>query len=72
VTFKLIKLDSRTDPHVANLRQDYTKIQEAAVNKKRAKVFDDWANEVIKATYIEVIPEYSDCPNLKSWLDRSN
>lgn len=72
VTFKLFKLDSRTDPHVANLRQDYTKIQEAAVNKKRAKVFDEWANEVIDATYIQVIPEYSDCPNLKSWIDRSN
>lgn len=68
VSYKLIKLVSRTDPHTANLKSDYTKIQEAAINKKKAEVFDKWAQEVIERTYIDVIPEFKTCPNLASWL----
>lgn len=72
VTYKLIQLNSRSEPHRANLRQDYTKIQEAAINKKKAEVFDDWAREVIQKTFIEVIPEFESCPNLQPWLAGMN
>jgi len=70
VSYKLIQLNSRSQPHRANLQQDYTKIQEAAINKKKADVFDDWAQEVIRNTFIEVIPEFQSCPNLQSWLEQ--
>lgn len=72
VTYKLIQLNSRSDPHRANLRQDYTKIQEAAINKKKAEVFDEWAQEIIRKTFIEVIPEFQTCPNLEPWLQGMN
>ena len=72
VTYKLIQLNSRSDPHRANLRQDYTKIQEAAINKKKAEYFDEWAQEIIRKTFIEVIPEYQTCPNLGPWLRGMN
>lgn len=70
VSYKLIQLNSRSQPHRANLQQDYTKIQEAAINKKKADVFDEWAQEVIRNTFIEVIPEFQSCPNLQSWLEQ--
>lgn len=72
VTYKLIQLNSRSEPHRANLRQDYTKIQEAAINKKKAEVFDEWAQDIIRKTFIEVIPEFQTCPNLAPWLQGMN
>ncbi len=61
VIYKIIKLKSRTDPHKANLDQDYMLIQNMALAQKNEKVIQDWLSEKEKETYIHIDKSFSDC-----------
>lgn len=64
---RLIKLQSRTKPHRANLKQDYSKIQEAAIESKRNEFLNNWIEDKIKRTFIQVDPSFEGCPNVQEW-----
>ncbi len=68
IIYRIFQLQSRTPPHRANLRQDYSRIQEAARMSKRNEAFNVWIDENIRNTYI-VVDEwyYRRCPNLEEW-----
>lgn len=66
--FKIILLQSRTDPHKASLSLDYAKIQKAAINEKKSLYIADWIDGKIGATFIDVDKEYRDCGPLQKWL----
>jgi peptidyl-prolyl cis-trans isomerase SurA len=68
--YKIVQLQSRSTPHQANLKQDYSRIQEAARENKRTFAFSDWIERHISTTYIRIDPMYSDCPNIESWESR--
>lgn len=65
--FKIVKLLTRTDPHVANLREDYTKIKMAAVEQQKSIFIETWLKENVTSTYIWIDPMYRDCPALEIW-----
>ena len=65
--YRIVLLQSRTDPHVASLAQDYAKIQKAAVNEKKAKFIENWIDGKIDATFINIDKEYNGCPPLQKW-----
>jgi len=61
VVYKLIKLKSRTDPHRANLKQDYMLIQSMALNEKKARIIQNWIREKQKETYYKIVPSFNHC-----------
>lgn len=65
--FRIINLQSRTAPHRANLRQDYSKIQAAAIESKRSNFTSDWVEEKVSGTFIHIDPLYDDCQILAKW-----
>ena len=65
--FRLVQLQSRSKPHKANLTQDYSKIQQAAIESKKTQYVTDWIEERINSTYINVDGMYELCPNLDKW-----
>ncbi|MEL7022049.1 MAG: peptidylprolyl isomerase, partial [Bacteroidota bacterium] len=65
--YRIIQLQSRTDPHQANLEQDYSKIQQAAIESKKAVFVGDWVTRTLGKTYIKVDAMYNGCPNLDRW-----
>lgn len=67
IHFKLIKLNSRSTPHKADLSLDFSKIKLAAIEQKKANYLEVWLNERTEATYVEIDDEFSDCENLKKW-----
>ena len=68
--YKIIKLKSRTDPHRANLKQDYTLLQNMALAEKKQVVIENWILEKKSETYYRIDPLYLDCIPLKgSWID---
>lgn len=68
VAYKILRLKSRTDPHKANLDQDYMLIQTMALNEKKNQVIQDWIKEKQNETYYRIDPAYQDCQFLKeSW-----
>jgi len=52
--YRIILLMSRSDPHRANLQDDYTKIKDAALVAKQQKVLDEWTADTIDDTFVMV------------------
>lgn len=68
--FRIVQLQSRTTPHRANLQQDYSKIQQAAIEAKKSDFINQWVQEKVDATYIDIDPMYNSCPQLERWRVR--
>ena len=67
VSFRLVQLQSRTQPHRANLREDYNKIRTAALEARKAEFVQNWLREKVDATYIMIDPMYDGCDALGKW-----
>jgi peptidyl-prolyl cis-trans isomerase SurA len=70
--FRLIQLQSRTAPHKADLRQDYNKIQTAALEQKKGDYTEKWVLDRLRSTYLAIDPLFSDCPEIKEMLEQTN
>ena len=68
VFFRLVQLVSRTKPHKADLKQDYGKILQAALEQKKASFTEKWVLEKLRNTYLSVNEMFTECPNLKEIL----
>lgn len=66
--FRLVQLLSRSKPHKADLKQDYNKIQQAALEQKKAESTERWVLDKLRSTYLSVGDLYQDCPNLQAML----
>jgi peptidyl-prolyl cis-trans isomerase SurA len=62
--YKILYLKSRTEPHRANLKQDYMLLQNLALMNKNNEVLNEWYEEKKKSTYIRIDPAYRSCANL--------
>lgn len=68
--YRILFLKSRTDPHKANLKQDWDKIQEWALEDKKQEAIGEWIGDKSKSTYIKINKEYDDCVFLNTWASR--
>lgn len=66
--FKLFQLQSKTKPHRANLKEDYSRIQQYAKESKKNEYLADWLEKRYNDTYITVNDIYGKCPNLNQWV----
>jgi len=69
--FKLIQLKTRTKPHRASLETDFAKIKQYAKESKKNVYFNDWMENKIQATYVDIIEAFNGCPNLTEYFDAS-
>lgn len=68
-TTKIIKLINIVPPHYANLKDDYVRIEELALNNKTQQIFDEWLTKKIAAMYVSIDPEFRDADfKYKGWL----
>ena len=75
--FRIVKLLRRSEPHVANLEDDYSKIRNAALESKKGRYIMDWIDSKIPSNYIEIKMDnlgadaaaMRNSPALKKWID---
>lgn len=66
--FKVIWLKNRTEPHVANLKDDFNVFKERAMETKESEIVDDWIEEKIRSTFIRISDRYNSCSmRLSGW-----
>ncbi len=65
--FKIIVMKDRTDTHTADLIEDYVKVQQLALQKKKEETIAKWAKEKIKDTYIKLNNEHKACSFERNW-----
>lgn len=67
--FRIIRLDNVKPAHLANLKDDYQAIYNAALAEERSKAIQKWITEKIDRTYIRISEEFKTCDFLKNgWL----
>jgi len=66
-SYKILYLKSSTDAHKANLKQDFPKIKEQAMQDKINRTVSEWFEKRRKETFIKIDPEYQSCPQLTGW-----
>ncbi|HMG68891.1 MAG TPA: peptidylprolyl isomerase [Chitinophagaceae bacterium] len=66
---RLIYLKSRSAPHRMNLKDDYNKIAQLALEEKKAKAMDKWLSAKLPTYYVSVADDYSaSCPNMQKYI----
>jgi peptidyl-prolyl cis-trans isomerase SurA len=62
---RILFFKSKILPHEANLKQDYPKIQSAALEKKKAESIKNWFKKTKSEVFISRDKEFADCDILK-------
>ena len=66
--FHIVQLQSRTSPHKANLKQDYSKIREATISQKKGTFVNEWIEDIVERTFIQIDPIFDGkCEVLDKW-----
>ena len=65
---RLVYLQSRTEPHRENLRDDYSKVAQRAMDEKKGAVLEKWFRDHIPNYYIQIDPEFANCESVKDLL----
>lgn len=65
--YRIVQLLLRTEPHRANLKEDYRLIQQAAEGKLRSEAIDKWVQDRIASTYVRLSDEYHTCGFTHEW-----
>jgi peptidyl-prolyl cis-trans isomerase SurA len=66
--FRLVRLQSRSKPHKADLQHDYNRIQAAALEQKKGAYIERWVLDKLQKTYLSIGNLYQNCPNLQTLL----
>lgn len=65
--YRIILLRVETKPHRANLKQDYDKIQNAALSAKQNETLNNWIDKKITESYCFVDVIFESCEILEKW-----
>ncbi|MBC7553134.1 MAG: peptidylprolyl isomerase [Taibaiella sp.] len=69
---RIVYLRNRTSPHKANLRDDYSRIQEVALSQKKATKMQNWIKAKLPTFYLWIDPAYQNCNSLKELVKTIN
>ena len=65
--YRIIKITRKLKEHSANLIDDFSLINDAALNEKKQQKISEWVDENIKTTYIRFDYDYNNCDVLRKW-----
>ena len=66
---RIVYLKSRTEPHRMNMRDDYSKISQGALEEKKAQTLDKWLKAKIPTYYIMVDNDtQAQCDGVKKFV----
>jgi peptidyl-prolyl cis-trans isomerase SurA len=68
---RIVYLKTRTEPHRENLKDDYNRISQRALEEKKNEVLEQWFNKKVSTYYILVDDEYKACPEMAKWTSAS-
>jgi peptidyl-prolyl cis-trans isomerase SurA len=71
-TVRLIYFKERTTPHRENLKEDYNKVAQRALEEKKAKSMETWFKEHVPSYYVFVDESFQGCVELTDWTKVAN
>jgi peptidyl-prolyl cis-trans isomerase SurA len=64
---RILYFKTRTEPHRMNLKDDYNKIKQAALEEKKYQAMEKWLNGHIASYYIMIDSDKASCDQLQKW-----
>ncbi|MDB5248749.1 MAG: peptidylprolyl isomerase [Segetibacter sp.] len=68
---RLVYLQTRTEPHRENLKDDYSKVSQRAVDEKKNLALQKWFQVHIPNYYIVLDKEFAACESIKEWSSKA-
>ena len=65
---RIVYLLSRSEPHRENIKDDYSKIAQRALEEKKNNTLEKWFTEKIPTYYIKIDAEYKTCEEMQKWI----
>ena len=65
---RIVYLKTRTEPHRENLKDDYNRISQRALEIKKEETLEKWFQKSIPTYYIMIDEEFRTCSMLDTWL----
>lgn len=65
---RILFLKSRSEPHRENLKDDYNKVAQRALEVKKNVILEKWFKEHIPNYYINIDKNYENCSGITEWL----
>ncbi len=67
---RIVHMISKSEPHRQNLKDDYNRISQKALEQKKNRALQIWFQARIATYYIMIDGEYRNCGNLSKWQSR--
>lgn len=68
-TYRIVYLKAKHEAHRANMKDDYSMLQDMMSERKRKDVLDNWIKNHIQDIYVNISPEWRTCDfKYKGWV----
>jgi peptidyl-prolyl cis-trans isomerase SurA len=64
---RIVQMLSKSEPHRENMRDDYNRIAQRALDEKKGAALEKWFLTKIPTFYIMIDGDYKNCGNLSKW-----
>jgi len=65
---RIVEIVTKTSPHRENLKDDYNKVAQRALEEKKNNALEAWFNKKLPDFYINIDPDYKNCPEMQKWV----
>jgi len=65
--YRLVQLVKITEPHIANVKDDYPRLMISAKRKKENERLESWIEKNCQSSYVWVDPQYDGCTLKNDW-----
>jgi peptidyl-prolyl cis-trans isomerase SurA len=67
-SYRIVMLYAKTAAHQANIIDDYTNIQEFAMNNKKQDAINNWISDNLSNTFVKLSDEFYSCEFYNKWI----
>jgi peptidyl-prolyl cis-trans isomerase SurA len=68
---RIIKILTKTEPHRENLKDDYDKVAQKALEEKKNDALEKWFAKKIPTFYVDIADDFKSCPEMQKWETNS-
>lgn len=68
---RIVYIQSKTEPHRENLKDDYNRIAERVMEEKKQDLLNHWFTTKMPTFYLSIDEEFRSCKEVGKWLESS-
>ncbi len=65
---RIVYLKAKSEPHRENLKDDYDRIAQRALEEKKNNVLEEWFKKKVVTYHLMIDEEFKSCPEMQKWL----